>query len=81
MICDTYKISKEDVDIFKECYGLDKTDELYTAIIDFARERTRLYCIPARWECRILDDGTAVVKRYRNAPAKVKVEVRTFNHV
>ena len=71
MICDRYKISKEDVDIYKEIYESEDIGELGTALIGLARERTRLHCLPARWECVINNDGTALVKRFRNSPKEL----------
>jgi hypothetical protein len=80
VIIDRYKFSKEEVDVYKEGYSTDEA-KLGDALIELARERTRIYAMPARWECYFLKDGSALVKRFRNSPRKIKVEVKEFIHV
>jgi hypothetical protein len=80
IVTDRYKIPKDTVDIYREIYG-DNTEALCSGIIEFAREKTRIYAMPATWICELLKDGTAIVKRKRKATPKPKISIKEFAHV
>lgn len=64
IIVDRYTISAYEASELVEAYN-GKQGALDGAI-DLARERARLYFMPARWEATWLPDGSILVKRYRN---------------
>ena len=65
IICDRYRIEGyEASEIFAACNY--ETNPACALAIDVCQERTRLYCIPARWEADRHPDGSFTVKRYRH---------------
>lgn len=44
--------------------------ELLQAAIDLAKDRARLYCIPASWQADFDRTGNVRVRRWRHAPQK-----------